>query len=495
MKMNLIYGIFLLFGIFLASYVLWNPVLAQLPSATGIGVIINTPADSANLPTGDLTIYGTSSDSNTTNCQVFADWNDLKPMQSVTANGPKETSDYSKWSFTYTGSYHGIVEGPNELTSKITCFEQGQNASSKSYSINVTGSGATSKITNNTALKSTEVVDTEDTANEAANILPANSNTSNTDSIINTSQSAENVASENVASEDLASEDLASEDVASEDVASEDLASEDLASEDLASEDLASEDLASEDLASEDLASEDVASEDLASEDLASEDTNILPANSNTSNTDSIINTDQSTEDVDVEDVANEEITNEDTNALPVNDNKNNGTYKILPLYSESDEESTTSTLSEDADHTEIRNMKTAGSQDGFTSGETIDTDSGTYTTFNSEQQGAIGETNNLDMTATEASDEGLTSQSESSTFFTYEPDLVEDTSNHNQVNTFGTSPDSESSFSNHQIDDNSIFGLKFSGLDDATQNKIEKKIEKLEDRITDRMGLFDLIG
>ena len=113
-----------------------------------------------------MTIYGTSSDSNTTNCQVFADWNDLKPMQSVTANGPKGTSDYSKWSFTYTGSYHGIVEGPNELTSKITCFEQGQNASSKSYSINVTGSGATSEITNNTALKSTEVVDTEDTTNE-----------------------------------------------------------------------------------------------------------------------------------------------------------------------------------------------------------------------------------------------------------------------------------------------------------------------------------------
>lgn len=388
--MNLIYGIFLLFGIFLASYVLWNPVLAQLPSATGIGVIINTPADSAKLPTGDLTIYGTSSDSNTTNCQVFADWNDLKPMQSVTANGPKGTSDYSKWSFTYTGSYHGIVEGPNELTSKITCFEQGQNASSKSYSINVTGLGATSEITNNTALKSTEVVDTEDTANEAANILPANSNTSNTDSIINT---------------------------------------------------------------------------------------------------------DQSTEEVGVEDVANEEITNEDINPLPVNDNKNNGTYKILPLYSESDEESTTSTFSEDADNTEIRNMRTAGSQNGFTSGETIDTDSGTYNTFNSEQQGAIGETNNLDMTSTEASDEGLTSQSESSAFFTYEPDLVEDTSNHNQVNTFATSPNSESSFSSHQIDDNSIFGLKFSGLDDATQNKIEKKIEKLEDRITDRMGLFDLIG
>src|SRR5918995_1158856 len=268
MKMNLNYGIFLLFGIFLASYVLWNPVLAQLPSATGIGVIINTPADSANLPTGDLTIYGTSSDSNATNCQVFADWNDLKPMQSVTANGPKGNSDYSKWSFTYTGSYHGIVEGSNELTSKITCFEQGQNASSKSYSINVTGSEATSEITNNTSQKSNEVVNTKDIDNKVANILPANSSTSNTDSVNNTPQSTKDVASE------------------------------------------------------------DVASEDVASEDVASEDTNILPANSNTSNTDSIVNTDQSTEDVDVEGVVNEEITNEDTNALPVNDNKNNGTYK-----------------------------------------------------------------------------------------------------------------------------------------------------------------------
>ncbi|HET6715626.1 MAG TPA: hypothetical protein VFG90_00750 [Nitrososphaeraceae archaeon] len=369
---------------------MWNPVLAQLPSATGIGVIINTPADSDKLPTGDLTIYGTSSDSNTTNCQVFADWNDLKPMQNVTPNGPKGNSDYSKWSFTYTGSYHGIVEGPNELTSKITCFEQGQNASSKSYSINVTGSGTTSEITNNTAQKSNEVVNTKDIDNKVANILPANSNTSNTDSSINT---------------------------------------------------------------------------------------------------------DQSSEDVDVEDVANEEIANEETNALPVNNNKNNSTYKILPLYSESDEESTTSTFSEDADHSEIRNMRTAGSQDGFSSGETIDTGSGTYTTYNSEQQGAIGVTNNLDMATTDTSDEGLTSQSESSTFFTYEPDLVEDTSNHNDVNAFGTTPDSESSFSNHEIDDNSIFGLKFSGLDDVTQNTLEKKIEKLEDRITDRMSLFDLVG
>ena len=450
MKINLSNGIFIIFGIFLASYVLSSPVQGQLPSSTGIGVIIDTPTDSANLPVGDLTIYGTSSDSNTTNCQVFADWNDLKPMQEVTANGPKGISDYSKWSFTYSGSYHGIAEGTNELTSKITCHEQGQNASSKSYSINVTGIEAGSEITNNTAQESTEVVDTKDIYNEANNILPMNSNLSNTDSINNTFPSTEVVASK-------------------------------------------------------DVAVEDVSGKDVAVEDVANEDNNILPMNSNLSNTDSNNNTIPSTEDVAV---AKEDVSNEDSNISPVEDNDNNGTYKILPLYSESDEKSTTSTSSEDSGQTYIRNMKTAGSQDGITSTQTIDTDSGTYNTFSSDQQGTIGETNNMDMTSTEASDEGLTSHDGQNTFFTYEPDLIEDASNQNDVNTFGTSSgsnqndvntfgtssDTQNSF-NHKTDDNSIFGLKFNGLDDMTQNKIEKRIDKLEDRITDRMSMFDLIG
>ena len=481
--MNLSYGIFLLFGIFLASYVLWNPVFAQLPSATGIGVIINTPADSANLPIGDLTIYGTSSDSNTTDCQVFADWNDLKPMQSVTANGPKGNSDYSKWSFTYTSGYHGIVEGPNELTSKITCFEQGQNASSKSYSINVTGIGATREITNNITQKSTEIVDTEDLGAKDTNIMPANSDTSNTDSTNDTVQSTEDVGILPNGDTNImpANSDTSNINSTNDTVQS---------TEDVADEDVANENTGVEDVADEDVANENTGVEDVADEDVGIKDTNIMPANSDTSNTDSTNDTVQSTEDTGVEDVADEDVTNENTDILPANEN--NGTYKILPLYSESDEESTNSVSSEDTDQIDVTNMNTFESQDGFTSGNTFDTGSGTYATSNSEQQGAIGETNNFDMT--EASDESLTSQSES-TFFTYEPDLVEDVSNHDEVNAYNSSPQSENSFSNHEIDDTSIFGLKFNEIDDVTQNKIEKRIEKLEDRVTDRMSLFDLIG
>ena len=72
---------------------------------------------------------------------VSADWNDLKPMQNVTAMGPGGASDYSNWTYTYNNkSYHNITAGINELTSKITCYDNPNNITSKYYSVNVTGS-------------------------------------------------------------------------------------------------------------------------------------------------------------------------------------------------------------------------------------------------------------------------------------------------------------------------------------------------------------------
>ena len=153
------------------SGVVCNTALAQIPSGTGVAVKIETPVDSTNLPPGDLTIYGTSSDDDITKCQVYADWNDLKPMQNVSANGPKGISDFSKWSFTYTSNYHNIVEGQNELTSKITCYDSGQNATSKSYSINVTGTQAMNKNSNDTIQQTKG-----DIVPESNNILPVTSN-------------------------------------------------------------------------------------------------------------------------------------------------------------------------------------------------------------------------------------------------------------------------------------------------------------------------------
>ena len=86
----------------------------------------------ANRP---LTISGVSSDNVNSNCTVYADWNDQKPLQQTTPTGPNGINDYSNWTFTYTGNYHLMTEGANELTSKLDCGT-GQ---VKYYTVNVTG--------------------------------------------------------------------------------------------------------------------------------------------------------------------------------------------------------------------------------------------------------------------------------------------------------------------------------------------------------------------
>ena len=104
------------------------------------GVKIISPSKNATLPVGELKISGISSDTAIMNCIVSTDWNDLKPMQNVTAKGPGGADDYSNWTYTYNESYHNITAGINELTSKITCYDDPGNITKKYYSVNVTGS-------------------------------------------------------------------------------------------------------------------------------------------------------------------------------------------------------------------------------------------------------------------------------------------------------------------------------------------------------------------
>ena len=65
-----------------------------------MGVKITSPKANQTVPIGTLTIYGTSSDTPDTNCKVFVDWNNTKPMQNVTGIGPGGLDDYSKWTYT-----------------------------------------------------------------------------------------------------------------------------------------------------------------------------------------------------------------------------------------------------------------------------------------------------------------------------------------------------------------------------------------------------------
>jgi hypothetical protein len=408
MKIKVNFRILLLFGIFLISGIVCNTAVAQIPSATGVAVKIDTPVDSTNLPSGDLTIHGTSSDDDTTNCQVYADWNDLKPMQNVSANGPKGISDFSKWSFTYTGNYHNIVEGQNELTSKITCYDSGQNATSKSYSINVTGTQAANEKSSD-ALQQTK----EKTVTESNNILPVQSNNNNSitlndaalqtnkENIINTKTEATNADTDTEAT----------------------------------------------------------------NVDTDTKATNILPAQSN--NNDSTPHQ------------TNEDINNEANNVLPVESNKSDsGTYKILPLYSESNEKSTNSDYSEGSDETNVGH----------------DTNHGTFTALGSQQEGQT-EASTSPMGGSEISENTDESEASNNTYFTYEPDLGEDQQSSSNFDHSLNTRGYDNSISNFNDDGNSIFGLKFNHLHKSIDNKLEQKLEKLEDKIADRVQLFDLIG
>jgi hypothetical protein len=111
-------------------------------------VTIGSPEEDQYVPIGSLTISGTSSDDAATDCDVYIDWNDLKPFQKAKSNitGTKDTTlassalgdDYSNWTYTFTEGYHEIVNGTNEITAKLDCLAYPNNYT-KFSSINVTG--------------------------------------------------------------------------------------------------------------------------------------------------------------------------------------------------------------------------------------------------------------------------------------------------------------------------------------------------------------------
>src|SRR5215212_4136112 len=118
-------------------------------------ISITSPTTGEEVPVGELTISGTSTDNAATDCTVYADWNNLKPFQTATATGPGGANDYSRWTFTYTNKYHLISNGTNNLTSKLSCVADESNVGTtanltKSYSVNVIGVTTTTS-TNNTA--------------------------------------------------------------------------------------------------------------------------------------------------------------------------------------------------------------------------------------------------------------------------------------------------------------------------------------------------------
>lgn len=104
-------------------------------------VEITYPEAYQHIPSGRLKVYGISSDSNSTLCQVFILINDQRPYQNATGTGPQGKDDYSKWTFTFDPYYSLVRDGSNQIVSKIVCqYNDGTNSAAYNK-IYVTGVG------------------------------------------------------------------------------------------------------------------------------------------------------------------------------------------------------------------------------------------------------------------------------------------------------------------------------------------------------------------
>src|SRR5215472_11956120 len=119
---------------------IWIPSASALPQQTSFGVKITDPAEGKQVAIGrNLTLLGTSNYNPTSNCGVFIIVDGIKPYQKTTAIGQGGANDYSKWKYTLTPAYAGIIqEGNNRITAKLVC--QANPASLTTFhSIYVTG--------------------------------------------------------------------------------------------------------------------------------------------------------------------------------------------------------------------------------------------------------------------------------------------------------------------------------------------------------------------
>ena len=106
---------------------------SPIPTET---IKIVDPITTQNVSTGqELTISGTSSDTNLKNCSVSVIVNNLRPYQPAIAKGSDDINDYSQWEFVLGANYAQIVEGENKITAKLDC----SSASPRWYSVFING--------------------------------------------------------------------------------------------------------------------------------------------------------------------------------------------------------------------------------------------------------------------------------------------------------------------------------------------------------------------
>jgi hypothetical protein len=99
-----------------------------------------SPKNGNSIPlSSELTIKGTSSDTNNTNCTIFISINNIQPFQNASATGSQGEQDFSSWNSTFTNAISLLRLGKNTITSLIVCLEPNNIPTSSSHLINLTG--------------------------------------------------------------------------------------------------------------------------------------------------------------------------------------------------------------------------------------------------------------------------------------------------------------------------------------------------------------------
>ena len=86
-----------------------------------LSVKISYPSFNHEVPPGELPVFGTSSDNESSLCEVYLDWNNDNAFHQAKAAGPNGYSDFSTWIYVYSEKSHLIVNGTNDLTAKLLC--------------------------------------------------------------------------------------------------------------------------------------------------------------------------------------------------------------------------------------------------------------------------------------------------------------------------------------------------------------------------------------
>jgi hypothetical protein len=124
--------------------------ILQLPEK--LGVKIAFPFQYQQVPTGEVPMFGSSTDNEITDCIIYADWKDNKEFKEVRPIGPGGHNDFSTWMYTYTQKAytqkdHLITNGINDLTAKMICSVDNINFT-KYASIKVIGSSSEQILAN-----------------------------------------------------------------------------------------------------------------------------------------------------------------------------------------------------------------------------------------------------------------------------------------------------------------------------------------------------------